>query len=325
MKIVTLEEHIVTPDVLEAWSRLPTAREDGLGFNGEGELGRRLADVDERRLCEMDEMGIDVQVLSLTTPGVQNLAPEDAVALARVTNDAIAGAVSAHPDRFEGFATLPTPNPSAAAEELRRAVQELGLKGAMLCGRTGARNMDDPGLDELYATAGALRAPLYIHPQQPTRPVREAYYSDLGDAVDRLFAGYGLGWHYETGIQLLRLIFSGTFDRHPDLQVITGHWGEVVLFYLERIAVLDGALSLERPLAEYLRHNVSYTGSGILSPRYLRWTIEIVGAERILYAVDYPYLIPDGQDARAFLEHADLPQGDRERIAHRNWDRLTAR
>jgi uncharacterized protein len=289
MKIITLEEHIVTPGVLEAWSQVPTAKEDGVDHAGEGPLFQKLADIGEQRLRDMDDAGVDVQVLSVTTPGVQNLTAADAPGVAREANDAIAAAVAEHPDRFEGFATLPTPDPAAAADELRRAIGELGMKGAMLCGRTGERNMDHPDLAELYRTAAELRAPLYIHPQAPVVPVRQAIYSGFGEPVDTLFARFGIGWHYETGVQLLRLIFSGTFDHNPDLQVVVGHWGEVVLFYIERIAAMQQmGLKLDRPLEDYFRDNVFYTGSGILSQRYLRWTIEVVGVDRVMYSVDYP-------------------------------------
>ncbi len=326
MKIIALEEHVVTPGVLEAWSRVPTAKADGVDHAGEGPLGQKLADVGEQRLRDMDDAGVDVQVLSLTTPGVQNLAAADAPGVAREANDAIAAAVSAHPDRFESFATLPTPDPAAATDELRRAIGELGMKGAMLCGRTGERNMDESELAELYRTAAELRAPLYIHPQLPVVSVREAIYSGLGEPVDGGFAQAGIGWHYETGVQLLRLIFAGTFDRNPDLQVIVGHWGEVVLFYIERIAAMQQyGLKLDRPLEDYFRDNVFYTGSGILSQRYLRWTLEVVGVDRVMYAVDYPYIPLSGGAARQFLEDADLDPADREKIAHGNWERLTAR
>lgn len=326
MKIVALEEHVVTSGMLAAWARLPTAKEDGVDQTGEGLLGQKLADVGEQRLRDMDVLGVDVQVLSATTPGVQNLAAADAPGVAREVNDAIASAVSAHPDRFEGFATLPTPDPGAAADELRRAIDELGMPGAMLYGRTGERNMDQPELAELYRTATELRAPLYLHPQAPVAPVRDAIYSGFGEAVDAMFSRGGIGWHYETGVQLLRLIFSGTFDRHPELQVIVGHWGEVVLFFTERIAIMQQVgLKLDRPLEDYFRENVLYTGSGILSPRYLRWTVDVVGVDRIMYSVDYPYVpLPDGA-ARRFLEDAELDQADREKIAHGNWERLTAR
>jgi predicted TIM-barrel fold metal-dependent hydrolase len=324
LKIVALEEHMVTPNVLKAWSALP-GHEDRTGPFGGELLVRRLTDMGEQRVRDMDHMGVDMQVLSLTTPGVQNLTAADARRLARDANDEVAAAVSARPERFAGFATLATPDPDAAADELRRAVTQLGLKGAMLNGRTGDRTIDHPDFAAIYATAADLRVPIYVHPQLPPTPVRDAYYRGFGDAFDALFAGGGLGWHLETGIQLLRLIFSGTFDRHPEMQVIVGHWGELILFFLERIEVADRmGLGLDRPIADYLRQNVSYTPSGIHSHRYLRWTIDVVGVERVMYAADYPFLDAGEGGARAFLEQAPLSFEDKKRIAHGNWERLTS-
>ena len=263
-------------------------------------------------------------MLSLAEPATQGLQPPEAVALARDANDLIAATVAAHPDRFQGLATLPTPDPAGAVTELRRAVTELGCAGVMLCGRTGGRNIDHPDFAELWATAEALGAPVYIHPAVPPRSVRDAYYSGLGEVVDGGLAHTAIGWHYETGLQVLRLIFAGVFDRHPKLQVILGHWGEVVLFYAERTARLAGPAGLQRPLLDYLRQNVSYTAGGMLSERYLRWTIEVVGVDRVMFAADYPYAWQGAGASRAFLEGADLSDGDREKIAHGNWERLSA-
>ena len=324
MKIVALEEHLVTPGMLEAWAAVPTAAEDKTAVFGQGPIGQRLANVGEQRLAEMDKTGVDVQVLSLNQPGVQNLAPTDAVSLVRDANDAIAAAVSARPDRLQGFASLPTPDPAAAVVELRRAISELGLKGVMLNGRTGGRNIDHPDFGEIYAAVAELRVPLYIHPLPPVVPVRDAYYSGFSDQIDGLLATFGVGWHYETGMQLLRLILSGTFDRHPELQVIVGHWGELVLFYLERLSSLDHAgAGLERPVADYFRDNVYYTPSGMLSQRYLQWTIDIVGVERVMYSSDFPFIALGPGAARTFLEQADLDVDEKEKIASGNWERLT--
>ena len=140
-----------------------------------------------------------------------------------------------------------------------------------------------------------------------------------------MFANSGLGWHYETGVQIIRLILSGVFDRYPDLQVITGHWGEVVLFYLERVAGLEKAAKLQRSMTEYVRQNLHVTPSGMFSARYLRWSIEVMGIERIMFSSDYPYrFAPDG-GARAFLDQAELEPQAKARIAHGNWEALTRR
>jgi predicted TIM-barrel fold metal-dependent hydrolase len=319
MKLIALEEHLVAPSVATAWLAHDAHQDREL----QGELGARLADLGERRLADMDTDGVDVQVLSQTTPGTQILPPADAVAAARAANDAIAAAVDAHPERFQGLATLPTPDPDAAVAELQRTVTELGFKGAMLCGRTGARNVDDPVFEELWAAAERLGVPVYIHPMVPQESVRAAYYSGLGDAVDAGLASFGIGWHYETGVQLLRLIYGGVLDRHPSLQIILGHWGEVVLFYAERIAGMERIAHCDRPLMEYLRNNVFYTPGGILSQRYLRWTIETVGADRVMFGADYPYRFLGEGESRTFMEQADLTEAERAQIAHGNWERLT--
>ncbi len=327
MTLIALEEHIVTKDVRAAWNRLsPEQRQDSPAETPPDEIESRLSDWSEQRINDMDETGVDIQVLSLTAPGVQNLDSDTAGPLARDTNDIIAAAVAGRPDRFQGFATLATPDPDAAAKELQRSVDQLGLKGAMLCGRTGALNMDDPVFLPIYEAAAALRVPLYIHPQVPRKAVRDAYYCGFNDKLDALFATAGLGWHYETGIQLLRLAMAGTFDRFPDLQIVVGHWGEVVLFYLERIEILAKAgLKLERPLGEVFRQNVSYTPSGIFSQRYLRQTIDTVGVDRVMFSADYPFQFAGDGGARRFLEAADLTPAAREAIAHGNWERLISR
>jgi predicted TIM-barrel fold metal-dependent hydrolase len=271
----------------------------------------------------MDESGVDVQVLSLTTPGVQNLDPAEAIPLARDVNDLTAATVQQHPDRFEGFATLPTTAPAAAARELGRSVSELGLCGAMLCGRTDGVMLDDVALRPVFETAAALHVPLYIHPQIPERAVRQAYYAGFGHDIDLGLATGAPGWHYETGIQVLRLVLAGTFDRHPDLQIIVGHWGEVILFYLERLDLLSRfSLNLERPLLDYFRQNVSYTPSGIFSQRYLRWAMEVVGVERLMFSTDYPFQYAKDCGARQFLMHADLSDSERTLIACGNWERM---
>lgn len=326
MRVVALEEHFLTLDVRNAWGALAPAERDGsLTLFSDGEIGARLDDLSAARIARMDSAGVDVAVLSLTTPGVQNLGASEAVPLARRTNDLLAEAVRRHPDRFEGFATLPTPDPKAAARELERAVTALGFRGAMLHGRTRDRNLDHPDFLPVLEASAALRVPLYIHPQIPQPMVREALYAGLGDELDLHLATGGLGWHVETGIQALRLILAGTFDRFPELQVILGHWGEVVLFYLERVNVLSqAARHLRRPVADYVRSNLHVTPGGIFSPRYLSWALDIIGAERILFATDDPYVPMSKGGARRFLEEAVLSGADRARIAHGNWDRLRA-
>ncbi len=325
MRTIGTEEHFVTEEVIAAWSRLDsTARDDSQSSPPPGEMGVRLREVGERRIAAMDEAGLDVQVISLTSPGLHSLPGDTATGLQVETNDRLAELLSAHPDRFQGFATLAAPAPAAAAHELERAVTKLGLNGALLFGRTGERNLDHPDNWLIFEAAAALRAPLYIHPQIPQPRVRAALYGGFDGAIDNAFATHGIGWHYEAGVQFLRLALAGVFDRFPDLQILLGHWGEVVLFYLDRADGLAMQAKLPQTFSEYVRRNAYVTAGGLYSQRYLRWAIEVIGVERILFATDYPYRPGPAGGIEHFLQATGLERADQERIAAGNWDTLVA-
>ncbi len=320
MKIIGLEEHFHTPELMAALRR---ANDDTMLLFQDKESRNRLLDLGEGRLRQMDLIGLDRMVLSVTTPATQALPPAEAVPLARQANDRLAAAVRAHPDRFSGFATLPTPDPAAAVRELRRSVQELGFVGAMLHGRTGERYLDHLDFRPLLAEAAALGVPLYLHPQMPPRSVREVYYEGFGEKLDNVFAAGGWGWHIDAGIGALRLIVAGVFDEYPDLQLILGHWGETVTFFLERANLLTSQLPAGRKsVADCFRQHFYVAGSGIYHLPYLLSAIEIMGIDRVMYATDYPFVYhPDGL-ARHFLETAPLSETDRTKIAHGNAERL---
>ncbi len=325
MKIYALEEHMATVDVVRAWERQdPGLTEPMMRWAIASDITPDLLDLDDDRLSAMDDAGIDTSVLSVSTPGLQNLTAVEAAALQGPTNDAIAAAVGRHPGRLEGFATLATPAPAAAAAELGRAVTDLGLHGAMIHARSGERGVDGVEFWDIYEAAADQRAPIYLHPRAPLPTINEAYYSGFGEGIDSLFATGGIGWHYDAGLTLVRMIVSGLFDRFPDLQVILGHWGEVVLFYLDRVAVLDGVTHLQRPIGEYFRTNVFITPGGISSHKYLRWSAETVGIERIMYASDYPFNRERDNSVRQFLDAAPLTTSEREGVAFRTWEKLVA-
>jgi uncharacterized protein len=321
-KLIGIEEHFVTGDIRAAWEASFIGQEGTGGFD-RGEIEEQLDDLGERRLALMDESGVDVQVLSVTTPALHNLGPEESVNLARRTNDLVAATIAKFPTRFQGFATLPTAAPEEAARELERSVTSLGLVGTMLCGRTREKNLDHPEFLPIFETAARLGVPIFLHPQVPQCAVREVYYSGFNEQTDIAFATFGLGWHYEAGIQFVRLILAGVFDKYPDLQLILGHWGEVVLFYLERLGSLARVAHLPQPIADYIRRNLYVTPSGMWSSSYLQRTLELVGPERILFSTDYPYQYRPGRPGRSFIEKADLSAEQKELFAHGNWNRLT--
>jgi len=323
MTLIGIEEHFLIPDVQQAWDAIGLAASDPSVAIHSGELGRRLLDCAEERLALMDETGLDVQVLSLTTPMLHDLGPES-VDLARRTNDAIAAVVAKHPTRFQALATLPVSMPEEAARELDRCVRTLGFTGTMLSGRVGNDNLDHPRFHPIFESASTLGMPILLHPRTPPVAVRDAYYSGLSPKLDHAFAMFGLGWHYDAGIQFVRLVLSGTFDRWPGLQLILGHWGEVVLFYAERLAAMDRATDLAHPIATYLRRNLYVTSSGLFLPTWLERAKAIVGADRLLFSTDYPYQYRPGRDARQFLENCGLNPAEQAAFAHENWTRLTS-
>ena len=283
VKIIGIEEHFVTANIRAAWAASPIGQEGTAGFD-RGDIEERLDDLGELRLALMDESGVDVQVLSVTTPALHNLEPEESVILARRTNDLVATTIARY--------------------------------------RTREKNLDHPDFLPIFETAARLGVPLFVHPQIPQPAVREVYYSGFSDLIDTAFATFALGWHYEAGIQFARLILAGVFDKYPDLQIILGHWGEVVLFYLERLNSLGRVAHLQRPIADYIRQNLYVTPSGMWSQPYLQRTLELVGPERILFSTDYPYQYRPGRPGRSFMEEATLSPEQKELFAHGNWERL---
>ncbi|MFD9701841.1 amidohydrolase family protein [Lentzea sp. NPDC059081] len=325
MKLYGLEEHFLTPEVVEAWQRHdPLLAEPMMRWALHSDITADLLDLGDGRIAAMDDAGIDVAVLSLTTPGLQNLPASEAVALQASVNDTLADAVSRNPGRLQGFAALATPAPAAAADELRRAVTELGFHGALVNAHSGGRALDAPEFWDIYEAAEDLRAPVYLHPRAPVGAVVEAYYRGFREPVNAMLATGAFGWHYDAGLTLLRMIVSGVFDRFPGLQVVLGHWGEVVLFYLDRVAAVDPLTDLERPVADYFRTNVFVTPGGISSHKYLRWSLETVPAERVMYASDHPFNSERAGSARRFLDTAPISAADRDRIASGNWEQLVA-
>jgi uncharacterized protein len=315
VRVIAIEEHFLTAGVAAATaSYRPASGQDG--------LLAKLDDLGGGRLADMDRAGIDVQVLSVSPPGTQELDAAAAVPLAREANDKLAAAVAAHPDRFAGFATLPTADPAAAAAELDRGVTALGFKGAMIHGHTRGRFLDDPVYLPIFERAAALRVPIYLHPTYPAPPVAQAYYGGFAAPVSGVLATAGWGWHAETGLHALRLVLSGVFDRFPGLQVIIGHMGENIPFSLARAdeRLTPVATHLKRRVGEYFEQNFYITTSGYFTDPPLLCALMVLGAGRIMFSVDYPY--SDNAAGRAFLDRAPISAADREKIAHGNAERL---
>jgi 2,3-dihydroxybenzoate decarboxylase len=298
-RIIAVEEHFWTPELIALRRTVDQVNPKSV---------ERLGDLGDLRLREMDAAGIDMQVLSEAEPGAQNLAPDLAVSLARASNDLLAKAVKRHPDRFAGFATLPTPDPAAAAKELERAVRELGFCGAMIHGSTRGHFLDERQFWPILESAQALDVPIYLHPCTPQPSVFETYYKDY-PVLGRAALGFGV----EMAVQAARLVVSGVFDEFPKLQIILGHLGEALPFLLWRANdTLSRRGKLRRSFREYFVDHFHVTTSGNFSQPALQCAIAELGIARILFAVDWPFQ-PNGE-AVAFIQDAALAENDREAV-----------
>jgi predicted TIM-barrel fold metal-dependent hydrolase len=307
-RVIALEEHYANPEWLEVFKSVK-------GYQPAAIMDR-LLDLGELRIREMDAAGIDVQVLSHTSPATQIGDADSTMRMAVRMNDALAETVRQHPDRFAAFAVLPTPDPAAAADELERVVTKLGFKGAMIHGLTNGVFFDDKRFWPIFARAQELDVPLYIHPSMPHPAVIEAYYKDYPGLI-RASWGFGV----EAGTQGLRLIMSGVFDAYPRLKIILGHLGEGIPFSLWRTdAYIARDTPLPRRVREYFCEHFYITTSGNFSFPALQCCMLEMGADRIMFSVDYPW--SENVEGVAFMESIPVSREDRDKMLHKNVERL---
>jgi len=283
----------------------------------------RLQDLGERRLKDMEATGIDVQILSLTSPGVQVFDAATATAVARDANDELAAAVASHPDRYAGLAAAAPQDPAAAAKEIERGVRRLGLKGVILNSHTHGEYLDQQKFWPIFEACEALGVPIYLHPNSPSKAMIAPF---LEAGLDGAIYGFGV----ETGLHLLRIIVAGVFDRFPRLNIVVGHCGEALPFwmfridYMHRATVTSGRYAFLKPLqrkpSDYLRENVYVTNSGVAWQPAIMFCRAVLGADRVMYAMDYPYqfvreevLVSDGLPITP-AEKKQYFQGNAERV-----------
>ena len=318
MRRIATEEAFSIPEVAEALGALSRrGGSDSLDMpllhalygDGRGKTPfdyvEQLTDIGEGRLREMDEFGVDMHLLSLTAPGVQMFETEEAVALAALANDRLAETIRRHPTRFAGLASFAPQDPARAAREIERARNQLKLHGLVVNSHTNDEYYDDPKYLPIFEAAEALDAAIYIHPRAPSKGLA-APMRDYG--MDAATWGYGV----EVATHSLRLIFSGLFDRFPRLRIVIGHMGEGIPYWLWRIdfmharAIMAGrSPTLSLTPSEYFRRNFAITTSGQENPLALKYAIDMLGADNVMWAIDYPYQ-PTGP-AVAFMDGVDLP------------------
>jgi predicted TIM-barrel fold metal-dependent hydrolase len=315
MRVIAIEEHYWDKEVAATFDATDAMR-------GAPSIVERLFDYGALRIKEMDEAGIDVQVLSHGAPATQRGEPDVVTRLARGANDRLREIVRAYPDRFAAFGCLPTPDPKAAADELERCVTKLGFKGAMVHGLTNGLFLDDKRFWPIFERAQELDVPIYIHPATPHHTVAEIYYKDyIKDFPALLTAGWG--FTVEAATQGIRLVLSGVFDAYPELKIIMGHLGESLPFSLWRITqalARHGNRSTSFSFRDYFCKHFWITTSGNFSNPALLCSVMELGVDRIIFSVDYPYVANKlGTD---WIPHIPLCHEDKVKILSGNAERL---
>ena len=333
-KRIATEEAFATPELLTLYRKLLAQGIDDPGFqslwgfylNSPSERARAIIEklqyLDHRRIRDMDATGIDVQVLSLTGPGVQIFDAPTAVAVARSSNDQLAEAVVKHPTRFAGIAAIAPQNPQEAAKELERAVTKLGLKGAVINSHTHNEYLDDKKFWDIFAAAEALDVPIYLHPQGPSKGLIEPL---LKRGLDGAIFGFGV----DVGMHMLAIITSGVFDRFPKLQMMIGHMGEALPYWMFRLDYMHRATvnsqryeamkPLKKKVSDYLKENVYVTNSGVAWAPAIQFAQQVLGVDRVLYAMDYPYQFVAEEVGE--MERANISDEDRKKFYQTNAER----
>ena len=314
MDKIALEEHFSVPQFKEYSSSGQFISDASIA----DDIVRRLADFGDLRLQAMDQAGVRKAILSHTAPGVESARdPAQAAADARTINDYLARQIERHPDRLGGFATLPTQSPRDAADEFERAVRQLGFHGALINGHTHGHYLDEDRYGVFWERVQAVGRPVYLHPTNAFQLPQN--YQDHPELVGALW-----GWLPETATHILRMVFSGVFDRYPGVQMIVGHGGEALPYLLWRLdsryKIESFGLGLKKLPSDYLRENVSVTTAGLFSTAPLRCALEEMGEDRVLFSIDYPY--ESSQDAGRWLDGVDLPAATLAKVASGNATRL---
>lgn len=308
---IALEEHFMHPDFFEYFGKTAINISPDLF----GKAREALLDFGERRLSAMDAIGVEKSILSLAGPGVQaEKRTETAVKLARKVNNFLAEEIAKQPTRFGGFAHLAMQDPAGAADELERCVRDLGMQGAMINGQTGGTYLDDDRYAPFWERVSDLQVPIYIHPNNPPEQVH--MYHDHPELFGPVWS-----WTVETATHVLRLMFSGTFDRYPGAKLILGHLGETLPYLLWRLDSRweisnRGDMRLDQKPSDYFRKNIWVTTSGMCADAPLRCALDMAGADRVMFSVDYPFESP--KEAGDWIEAAPITVEERAKVCHLN-------
>lgn len=322
MKLITVEEHFDTDANVRQFKQFSQVPNNN---PFQDKLNADLTNFDQR-IAYMDANGIDMQVISDAGNSPQVLPDDLTVAACRRQNETLAAAVAKYPTRLAGLAVLPVNVPDAAAKELERAVSELGLKGGIISGTINGQFLDQAKFDPIFAAAAKLDVPLYLHPGVITDEQKAVLFdSSAYDAtMATMLAGAGWGWHMEQGVQMVRLAVAGVFEKYPNLKLVSGHWGEFVPMFIERLDEFTrfaDSSKMTHPFSYYYRRHVYVTPSGMLTVPQMQLVHTEMGTDHMLYAEDYPYVKRE-QELRTFIETAPLSDADKAAFAHGTAEKL---
>jgi len=317
MKIIDLEAHFLTPKLMEFGEK----RGNPVPKIVPPKLADMLLDVGEKRQMMMASAGIEMQVLSLVTPPLQMFEPSEGYTWSQAINNELSAIVNKYPDKYIGLASVAPQAPDSAAKELERAVTKLGLEGVCLLSHAQNEYLDNKKYWSIFAQAEKLDVPVYLHPSTPSTAMLKAFI-DYGYP----FSGPTLGFAADTSVHVMRLIYSGLFDLYPNLKIILGHMGEGLPFWLPRLDFawnawwVNNRPAINRKPSEYLKTNFWINTSGLFFQPALQCAYQALGADRIMFGVDYPYQL--NEEAAQFMKEADIPDEDKEKICSSNAEKL---
>jgi 5-carboxyvanillate decarboxylase len=332
---IATEEAFAPPEMLDIYSKILAKDDVDPGFKGlmgfymnspsarATHIMRCLTDLDQVRLQHMDDAGIDHQVIALTSPGVQVMDKATAVSFSILANDQLAEAVRRHPIRFTGMIAVAPQDPAAAAKEIERGVTKLGMNSVIINSHTQGEYLSDPKFWDIFAAAEAHDVPIYLHPNSLPKNMIEPF-QECG--LDGAIYGFGV----ETGLHAMRIITAGVFDRFPKLQMIIGHMGEALPFWAYRLDYMhqatvksqryDSMKPIRKKPSDYLKENFIITNSGVAWEQAIKFTQEVVGVDRVMYAMDYPYQY--AVDEVAVMDNMQMSEGDKLKFFQTNAQRV---
>ena len=329
MKTITVEEHLVSDELFKRTMKLISSDMDDERkkfFYNRSTAEGKLTEIENYRLPFMDNAGVDIQVLSYVNLNTSGLENDERNKLCHEANEFLKEQVDKYPDRFAAFACLPLWDVEESCKELEKCVKDYGFKGALVQGKFDGHFLDEKQFFPIFEKSAELDVPIHFHPSMPVQEIQNYYYKSndgsWSDEVANEFGSTAIGWHLDIGLQVIRMILTGIFDKLPNLKFITGHWGEGMIEMLDRMDYMmpKSMTGLNKNISEYYKEHMYVTPSGIESPINLEAVTKYMGADHIIWAADYPYL--RNETVVDFLMDSDLTDEEKELISHKNAEKL---